>query len=88
MRTIDIDVRTKSWGEIIRATDGQCETALSYLATFALAADQDRDSYVHITITGHDNELAALYKPARDHQGGLLMVAVWRHAEKRYTFHT
>lgn len=86
MRTIDIDVRSKSWSDIVTATDGKCVEALAYLTTFALASETK--GYVHITVTGHDNELAALYKPAKDHAGGYLMVAVWWAQDKRYTFHT
>lgn len=88
MRTVDIDVRTKTWDDVVRATEGKCIEALAYLTTFALTSDQDRDSYCHITVTGHDNELAALYKPHKDDKGGMLMVAVWWNAEQRYTFHT
>lgn len=88
MRTIEIDIRSKNWADVLNATNGKCNEALSYLTTFALAGEHDKDSYVHITVTGHDNEMAALYKPTRDHHGGMLMVAVWWAAEERYTFHT
>lgn len=50
MRTIEIDIRTKTWTDVLDATSGKCIKALSYLTTFALAGELDKHSYAHIAV--------------------------------------
>ena len=73
-----------------RVGQAEFDRALSYLVTWSyqgLYYPAKDDSYVEITVC-HDNEITALYKGRKEDTTGMLMVAVWRHNEQHYTFHT
>jgi hypothetical protein len=85
MRTVEIQYMGELH-EVRKRTEGKIDDAIGYLSMWAL--HDTGLAYVSIMITSHDCEAAALYKRSKDAQGGFLMVAVWREAEKRYSFHT
>jgi len=86
MRTIDLYIEPNAWTNIMKVTSGACSAALSYLAAWAI--DSERLRHVQIIVTETDCELSAVYSTHKDDPKGLLMVAVWHAAEKRYSFHT
>jgi len=63
--------------------------ALTYLTTWAYLNEKSGAPGGHVIINVcHDNEITALYQKSQGAPGGMLMVAVWRHATHEYTFHT
>ena len=91
MRTIELHAPIGHTIGDIRARVGpdNFDKALSYLATWAYMSTKSGETGHHVVINVcHDNEITALYQKSQGAPGGMLMVAVWRHATHEYTFHT
>jgi len=72
---------------IERVGEIEFNRAFTYLATWGMLHEEQND-YVEINIC-HDNEMTAYYKRTKEQTTrGLLMGAVWRYTENKYTFHT
>ncbi len=86
MRTSEIRV-LGSMGDVRRMTEGKVEEAIGYLMAWAL--NSEVDDHVSLTVCATDAEVSAYYSPRKGvEKGGMLMVAVWRSAEGRYSYHT
>lgn len=92
MRTIDLKgpVGDTTIAQVIqRVGESNFNKAFTYLATWAFLHKDAQESGGHVIMTVcHDNEITALYQREQGSPGGMLMVAVWRHAQHEYTFHT
>lgn len=92
-RTITVNLQVQppiTYRDVWLATGGEVNNAIAYLSTWALMGQGHDDvSHVELTISGYDYEISALYgDPANADRRRMLMVAVWRESEAKYTFHT